>query len=192
MKVHFSASIEHIDKRISTYRTICHAIKNHEDELMRDWVEEAYSHGTSRYTEVEAVDILKLTRAAIANCDVAVFEVSDQSFGIGYQAALAASLQKPLLILQKQGSRPLGAIGMGVDSPLRDYRNYESDKDIEIIVEKFIEKNEVTTKDLRFNMVLERDLLYYLANESEYTGVSKSQIVRKLIRQAAKNKSDSL
>ena len=192
MKVHFSASIEHIDKRISIHRAVCDAIRSHGDELMRDWVEEAYSHRTSRYSEAEAVNILKLTREAISSCDVAIFEVSDQSFGIGYQAALAASLQKPLLILQQKDSRPLGAVGMGVDSPLRDYSNYSSEKDIEAIIKKFIEKNDVSTKDLRFNMVLERDLLYYLTNESEYTGVSKSQIVRKLIRQAAKNRSDSL
>ena len=40
-------------------------------------------------------------------------------------------------------------------------------------------------------MVLERDLLYYLTNESEQTGVSKSQIVRNLIRRAAREKSGS-
>lgn len=101
-------------------------------------------------------------------------------------------MQKPILILQRHGARPLGTIGMGVESPLRNCSAYNDSEDLKAIVKRFIEANEVSTKDLRFNLVLERDLLYYLTNESENTGVSKSQIVRNLIRRAAKDKSDSM
>lgn len=192
MKVHFSASLENIDKHIEVYRAICDAVHDHGDKLTRDWVDEAYNHRKDQYSYKEATHIAKLTRAALADCDIAIFEVTDQSFGIGYQAALAASLQKPLLILQQQGSRLLGNIGVGISPPLREYTIYNSKKEIRHLVDQFIEKNDVSIKNLRFNMVLERDLLYYLTNESEYTGVSKSQIVRNLIRRAAQDKADSL
>lgn len=192
MKIHFSASTEYIEKRIETYRLIGSIIKNHGDELVRDWIEEAYKSGGAGYDDTQAASIASTTRAAIALSDIVIFEVTDQSFSLGYQAAYAASLQKPVLILRQPHSRPLGPVGTGIDSPLRSCSVYESDEDLREIIISFIEKNDVSTKDLRFNMVLERDLLYYLTNKSRETGVSKSQIVRDLIRRAAQKNNDKI
>lgn len=188
MKVHFSASVENIADNINTYRSIRTTIRKNNSELVRDWIEEAYKRRNSQYDSEEAVQIVNYTQQAIADCDVVILDATQQSFGIGYQAALASSLQKPLLILQRAGSKPLGTIGIGTDSILRSHRFYASKQDLFHIISNFIRMNSISTKDLRFNMVLERDLFYYLNNESALTGIPKSQIVRNLIRQSAHNK----
>lgn len=173
---------------IHIYRCICETIRANGGDLTRDWIEEAYENRNNHYSKKQAIEIAGYTQHAIANCDVAILEVTRQSFGLGYQAALASSIQKPLLILQQTGSRPLGAIGVGMTSILRSHKVYTSEHDLHQIISIFMQANNISTKDLRFNMVLERDLFHYLNNESSTTGISKSQIVRSLIRQAAHEK----
>lgn len=188
MRVHFSASTESIATDIHIYRYICEAIRSSGGNLARDWIEEAYENRDSRYSKKQAAEIARHTQHSIADCDITILEATRQSFGLGYQAALASSMQKPLLILQRTGSRPLGAIGVGTASILRSHEVYSSKRDLGQIISVFMQTNNISTKDLRFNMMLERDLFYYLNNESSMTGIPKSQIVRSLIRRAAHEK----
>lgn len=184
MKIHFSSSIENFDESIDTYRFIRDTILSNGDTIARNWIEEAFEYHKAghAYSDKETSDIVCKTRKAISTCDVAIFESSIQSFGVGYQAAIANSMQKPILILQKKGTRPLGVMGAADNSLIRKHIEYDDLNHLKEIIISFIKEFDTPQKDLRFNMLLSREILYFLTNESDNTGVSKSQIVRDLLQ----------
>lgn len=184
MKVHFSASIENITSRIELYRTIRQTLVDNGDVLTRDWIDDAFERASTktRYSQSDAKDIAAETRRSIENCDIAIFESSDQSFGVGYQAALSINLQKPVLILLEKNARPLGVIGTGQNTTIKKIAYYHDKEEMQQIIRQFIDDNSVLLKDLRFNMLLDRELLYFVNNESIKTGLSKSQVIRSLIK----------
>lgn len=190
MKVHFSSTVDNIKNSINTYRFIHDVLYSNGHTFTRDWIEEAYNHHIEgkTYSDNEALEIVNKTRDAIMKCDLAIFESSIQSFGVGFQAAIANYMQKPILILQKNGTRALGVMGTANNSLIRKHVIYSNHDQLKTAILNFINEYDFPQKDLRFNMLLSREILYYLTNESDNTGVSKSQIVRNLLKEEINQK----
>lgn len=188
MKIHFTASLENMDKRIDLFRFIENVIERKGHTIIRKWAEEAYSDKLNKrnITTNRAIEIEKATRSAINECDLVIIEATDQSFGVGYQAAIATSLQKPTLIIQETGSRPIGVIGSTANTIMKTIDSYSNLPDLEKIINSFIDNNNLALKDLRFNMLLDRELLYFLEKESANTGLNKSQVIRNLLKNEIK------
>ncbi len=190
MKIHFTASLDNIDQRYDVFSFIEKTVENKGHKVIRKWVDEAYNDklNNRKMTRQRAIEIEQATRNAISDCDLVIIEATDQSFGIGYQAAIGASLHKPILVVQEVGSRPIGIIGSTANTIMKTIDYYNNKSDLENIINSFIDNNNLVLKDLRFNMLLNRELLYYLEKESSNTGLNKSQIIRNLIKnQIAKN-----
>lgn len=61
--------------------------------------------------------------------------------------------------------------------------SYNTEQELEGIVNRFIRANTISTKDLRFNFFIDRSIYNHLREISYETGQNKSEIIRKLIEQ---------
>jgi len=116
---------------------------------------------------------------AVGRADVVIIEASDYRFDQGMQAAIALQQKKPILIVSQT---PLD------DTAVAHYRNrlitletYASPEELAKVVTRFIRINTISTKDLRFNMFIDRPIYNYLRTQAYETGKNKSEIIRDLI-----------
>lgn len=188
MKVHFTASLQDIDKHIGSYTEIVSTIKEAGNHLVRDWLEEAANaEATNKsYSQPEWQKISEQTLDAVVQADVVIIDASAPSFSLGYQASVALNHKKPLLILFRGGTENRELI-YDTSYSLMEMRVYKDHKDIKNIVETFLEINDIDSKDMRFNMFLDRESYTYLNWESTKTGKTKAQIIREIIRKQSQN-----
>lgn len=124
--------------------------------------------------------------AAIKRADVVIAEVSNQSFQAGFQIAAALEFRKPVLVLSSEAIE---------DSYLNQYQDtfvtfahYTSDMALARAVSDFLQQNTIHTKDLRFNMLFDAKIYNFLEERSQETGISRSDIIRDLIRKKIERK----
>ncbi len=135
----------------------------------------------TEYSEPVWKKISEQTIDSIIQADVVIIDASCSSFSLGYQAAVALSHKKPLLVLFQKGSETRELI-YDPSYSLMEMRVYSSRKDINNIVKTFIDMNDIDAKDMRFNMFLDRESYTYLNWESAKTGKTKAQIIREIIK----------
>lgn len=182
MKIHFSASLQHLDEHLESYNLISEVVRSNGHELLKDWLKD-YQHpgkSTQVYTDKEWEDITTQTLEAILKADAVIIEASTTSFSMGYQAALALAHKKPLLILFD--SRYQHFI-LDSSNSLKRAEVYHNQDELERAVTSFLRDNDIDSKSLRFNMVLDREVYNFLHWESVNTGRTKAQIVRDVIRE---------
>lgn len=103
------------------------------------------------------------------------------------EAAIALSHKKPLLILFQYGTENRELIYDSSYS-LMEMQVYKDRKGIKKIVETFLKMNNIDSKDMRFNMYLDREAYTYLNWESTKTGKTKAQIIREIIRRQSQGR----
>lgn len=189
MKVHFTASLQDIDNHIGSYTEIVSAIKKAGHRLVRDWLEEATTvqAANKSYSQPGWQKISEQTLDAVVQSDIVIIDASVPSFSLGYQASVTLNHKKPLLILFRDGTENRELI-YDASYSLMEMRVYKDHKDIKNIVETFLEINDIDSKDMRFNMFLDRESYTYLSWESAKTGKTKAQIIREIIRKQNQNK----
>ena len=75
----------------------------------------------------------------------------------------------------------------GLRHALLTVKEYE-DNNLEKLVHDFLAENEISTKDLRFNFVIDRRLYHYLRWKSYKTRKTKAEVVRDLLDKDMKDK----
>lgn len=181
MIVHFISGKTSIDKNIDYLRRILTTIHRSGHMLARDWVEPSFIEATEGIKgEVDWDIIYKDNIDSLNKADVVIAEVTEKSFGVGFQVALAAQQKKPILLLHKKhGYKKSLADGVGGDYIERkDYENYD---DIEQLVEAFLAKNDIKAKDMRFNFFIDRNIYNYLRWAAAKSGKTKAEILRELV-----------
>ncbi|SRR6266542_5486467 len=190
MIVHLITSKKNLDQTIPYLRRITTAIHNNESTIARDWIEPAYvrysneSKGVKR-SPVDWKAVQKDNLEAIAKADVVIAEATETGFGIGYQVAYAVQLKKPVLILRKEDANT-DSFASGVDNVNVRYREYD-EKTLEKLVESFLEENDISTKDMRFNFFIDRPIYNYLRWSSLKTGKTKAEVLRELVQREIDN-----
>lgn len=189
MKVHFTASMNSLEKHYGAYSEVVDVIKNSGHQLVRDWLEEAGNKEMTRtkYSDIEWRKISEQTLDAVIQADIVVLDASSPSFSLGYQAAVALNHKKPLLVLFQYGTENRELI-YDASYSLMDTKVYKDHKDISNIVKSFIEIHDIDSKDMRFNMFLDRESYTYLNWESSKTGKTKAQIIREIIKKRSQGK----
>ena len=102
-----------------------------------------------------------------------------KSFGVGYQVGLAASQKKPTLLLRREGISREAFLG-GLDNSYVQKAEYTVDT-IDGIIGHFLEKDEESVKDIRFNLLIDRKLNAFLKKSAIDTGKTKAEIIRELL-----------
>lgn len=117
----------------------------------------------------------------LKKADLVVVEASTLDFTQGFFTSQALKSKKPTLVLLKGDATntPLTSI----KDPLLSVCSYTDNDSLEDELSDFLQKNMITTKDLRFNFFIDRQIYSYLRQTSYETGRNKSEIIRQVIEE---------
>jgi len=167
------------------FRQILTTVKDQRHKLTRDWIERVYTMVIEgRYEEeVRRADWTRLNNDqldGLGKADVVIVEATANSFSTGYLASLAIQSQKPTLILTR--GRPLGGtFRTSLSSDFVRNVRYDTKEQLDEAVKSFLQDNDISSKDLRFNFYIDHKIHTYLRWASYKTGKPQSQIVRELL-----------
>lgn len=191
MIVHLITSKKSLGETLPYLRRIITAIHNKESSLARDWVEPAYvryarqANDTKR-PPVDWKAVQKDNLEAIAKADVIIAEATVPGFGVGYQVAYAVQLKKPVLILRHIDANK-DSFASGIDNVNVQYKEYD-DETLEKVIGDFLDENDISTKDMRFNFFIDRPIYNYLRWSALKTGKTKAEILRELVQNEIEKK----
>lgn len=180
MRVHLITSRTTLEKDIETLRKMVSIIEKQGHTLALDWIEKAYKR-TADQSQVGAdwSQIYKENLETLTKADVIIAETSFENFGVGYQVANAVLLKKPILLLRHQ-TADKNAFAAGVEDSWVLQEQYTEDN-LGPIINKFLDDNDIQTKDMRFNFFIDRPIYNYLRWSAHKTGKTKAEILRELV-----------
>lgn len=190
MIVHVTGSLANVEEDITYLRRIVKTIKQNDSTLALDWIESAYNDSSKesgeQVPEPDWQAIMEETIDAIGRADVVIVEATHYTFSQGFQAAMALNQKKPVLIVSRTPVEERLVSGL----KSRDGRmaEYTSEDELETAIAQFLRDNTISTKDLRFNMFIDRPIYNYLRSVSYETGKNKSEIIRELINREIRKK----
>lgn len=181
MKVHFITAKPNLEKEIDVLRQILAAITQDGHTVAHDWIEAAYRDEVQAGKPVEDWSaIYRKNLAAIAQADVIVAETSYENFAVGYQIAVAIQQKKPVLLL-RHASADKETFITGVEDGWVQHGEYKDQAHLTAMVTKFLEDNDIKSKDMRFNFFIDRKIYNYLRWAAFKTGKTKAEILRDLV-----------
>jgi len=187
MKVHFITSRESLVNDRIALQAIIKSIQDAGHALASDWIDKAYErHQTGDYSSADWKRIFRDNLENIAEADVVIAETSYENFGVGYQIASAVHQKKPVLLLRSDNVDK-NAFVMGVEDGWVRNEVYDMD-DLDKIMKSFLEDNDISTKDMRFNFFIDRPIYNYLRWAALKTGKTKAEILRELVQREIKEK----
>lgn len=172
-------------------RRATQTIYEHDGVLARDWIEttfEVSKKGTKSTKKVNWERVMAGNMDAISRADVVIIESTSYRFSQGYQTALALQQKKPVLIISRSSVRERSL--SGIKNKLLTIAQYGTEEELDRAISKFMRENTISTKDLRFNFFIDRQIYNYLRSISYQTGKNKSEIIRDLINQEIKRQED--
>ena len=181
MIVHFITSRPTLEEDIKTLRAISAIVKEAGHSLASDWIEEAYKRQTLKESpQADWSSIFKVNIGNIAQSDVVIAETSQESFAVGYQIAAAVQQKKPVLLL-RHASADKNAFVTGVEDGWIKHVEYD-EHSLDAIIKKFLDENDIKSKDMRFNFFIDRKIYNYLRWAAFKTGKTKAEILRDLVQ----------
>jgi hypothetical protein len=183
MIIHFIGNTKHLNEDLPFLQTIIDVAHDNGAVLARDWLGAAintkasYSNDNKvNWSEVHAENL-----SAFSRSDIMIVEGTRYSFQQGFFISQAIAHKKPVLVIARLDakSHPL----FGVHDKLLTTKEYKTADELAKIVNKFIKSNTISTKDLRFNFFIDRQIYSYLREVSYETGKNKSEIIRDLLEQ---------
>lgn len=189
MKVHFVTSRASLENDIASQRQIVKAIKEQGHNLAREWLEDAHEeYSQSGIVSDDWASIFKANLETIAQADVIIAETTHESFAVGYIIAVAVQQKKPVLLLRHIQAEK-DAFVTGVENGWIVRQEY-NDENVDKIVGKFLEDNDIKSKDMRFNFFIDRPIYNYLRWAAFKTGKTKAEILRELVEREIERESN--
>lgn len=187
MKVHFITSKITSENNIEALRKVVASIRKTGHEIADDWLEAAYERENNPSSEhADWQSIFKTNIATIAKADVVIAEATNDSFAVGYQVAVAIQQKKPVLLLRRKGAEKNTFVS-GVAEDWARREEYD-DNTLDAAIVKFLDENDIATKDMRFNFFIDRPIYNYLRWAALKTGKTKAEILRELVQREIKDK----
>jgi hypothetical protein len=179
--IHFISNTKHLNEDEPYLRSIVNTIHNTGAVLARDWIRTALASVDSAHHKenVDWKEVFKEELAAFQRSDIVIIEATRYSFRQGFFISQAMEHKKPALVVARLDptSHPL----FGIDDKHITIKQYTSSEELIKIVNKFIKANTISTKDLRFNFFIDRQIYNFLREVSYETGKNKSEIIRELL-----------
>ena len=189
MKVHFITSRSSLEKDFSVLQHILSIIRKTDHSIAYDWIEGAFQREIeSKSPASDWNAIYKDNLGAIAQSDVVIAETTYENFAVGYQVAVAVQQKKPVLLL-RHAEADKNAFVTGIDDGWVKHCEY-TEEDIDAIVNNFLQENDITTKDMRFNFFIDRSIYNYLRWSALKTGKTKAEILRELVNREIEGRKD--
>lgn len=181
LRIHFITSRPTLENDIFILRKIVNCIHFKDHTIAHDWIETAYIRLTEKRQVTNQWPLIYVQNLeAIAQADVIVAETTYENFAVGYQIAVAIQQKKPVLLLRKVNADK-NAFVTGVEDGWVKHAEY-TEENVEQIVGKFLDENEINLKDMRFNFFIDRKIHNYLRWASYKTGKTKAEVVRELLK----------
>ena len=189
INVHFIAAKDNVIEDIATLRKIRGVIREQNHTILDDWIEHAFDLRVNKKGSGQSTDwvsIYKNNLENIAKADVVVAETSYNTFGVGYQIAVAAQQKKPILLLRHENTETdVFAAGI-VDSWIKSVQY--TDETLASSLKEFLDENDISVKDMRFNFFIDRHIYNYLRWAALKTGKTKAEVLRDLVQREIENK----
>jgi hypothetical protein len=183
MIVYVGGNSENMKTDMPFYEAIVEAIHDNDAVVSRDWIGVAKSRVDKNIVrdtmKVEWADMYRENIEGIMRADVVIEEVTNYRFQEGFYASEALRLKKPTLLVTRENVR--NRVIYGIKHKLLSTHHYDDVEDLKKIVNKFLKANTISTKDLRFNFFIDRQIYNYLHEVSYETGKNKSEIIRELL-----------
>lgn len=188
MLVHFIAPVEGLEENIDSLRAVIKSLRDQGHEIARDWLEEAYQGETKSTIDSEQVwqSIIQDNLEAIARAEVVIADISYDGTAVGYQIANALHQKKPTLLIMKKGHK-VSPFTWHIPSSFLSKVEYDKDN-IKDVLAPFLQDNDITTKDMRFNFFIDRPIYNYLRWAALKTGKTKAEVLRELVNREIENK----
>lgn len=183
INIYFTCPTDLIVENHNLYFDLVNHIKSLNTHITYDWVEDAYVDLLNNNLRNE--DFNSLKNAGIDDSDIVIAEMSLKSIGVIHQVTVALQKSKPTLLLRpfSKSFKPIEAI----KSNWFVQKQYKDVADANKIVSEFI-KTYSDDKKIRLHLVISAYENNYLSKEMKRQGISKTEIIRNLIkREADKN-----
>lgn len=179
MKAYFTTSSRGVEENKSACRTIIKSIELLGHELTLDWIKLATDEKEPlKGRPANPKKIFKENLSALLKADVAIFEISSVSWGLGYQISYALAKDIPSLCLYKEGSdlKDLSNFLPGVDSDLLKIAKYNLDNICDTLEDYLSHRKKEAL--IKFNFVATQEIKDYIEWFATKTGVSQSKFLR--------------
>jgi hypothetical protein len=182
MLVHLITTEISLKDNIDSLRLATKFLQDKGHSLTRDWIEPAYDNVQKGIHTDEAKwqSIVEEDFEALAKADVVIADVSYDSTAIGYQIATAIQQKKPTLLILREGTK-VPPFTWNIPSTFLSRIEYNEHNLVEKIT-PFLDDNDITVKDMRFNFFIDRKIYNYLRWAAFKTGKTKAEILRELVQ----------
>lgn len=177
MKIYFGASLRGKREFGENYKNIANAVTKLGHTLLVSAVELSDPDLVSKETSDDAKDWYTKMIKWIDECDVALFEVSYPSLGIGHEVSVSLFRNKQVIALHVPKSRPY--VLESIPSEKVQVLNYDLNN-VENVLSDALEYAQ-SQLNTRFTMNLSSEIVGHLNSISD-KGLSRSDYIRNLIK----------
>lgn len=185
MIIQIIGSAKNLKSDLPFYYSILEVIHDNGAVVARDWIGAAANRIAKNIvrsdSKVDWDDVDKENSEAIQRSDVVIIEATNYGFQEGFYTTQALQYKKPVLLVTREDIR--SRLLHGINRKLLTIEHYDNHEELKKIVDKFIKANMISTKDLRFNFFIDRQIYKFLRDVSYETGKNKSEIIRDLLEQ---------
>lgn len=185
MIAHIVGSAKNLKDDLPFYFTMLEVIRDNSAVIARDWISAANDRAIKNIvrddSKIKWHDVHNENSDAIVRSDVVIIEATNYGFQEGFYTSQALASKKPVLLLTRNDTNSL--LISGIEHKLLTTRQYTNKSELKNIVDTFLKDNIISTKDLRFNFFIDRQIYSYLRETSYETGKNKSEIIRELLEE---------
>lgn len=173
MNIFFGGSSSGRKKDPVGYKLVNNCLTDLEVTLINDWV-------NNDQDELTAIESYKNTYDAIKQVQGVVLEATVQTASLGQQLEIALLNNIPVLILTKDKKTSFGKFIHPEKTKLIFVKFY-SPNNLKKILENFIEFIGDNYNNVRFNLVISKELNIYLKDKAKRNKTNKTEEIRRLI-----------
>ncbi|MDX2776550.1 hypothetical protein PV379_04260 [Streptomyces caniscabiei] len=185
MIIQIIGSAKNLKEDLPFYHSMLEVIHDDGAVIARDWISAAQNRLDKNIvrddTKVVWEEVHKENSEAISRSDIVIIEATNYGFQEGFYVSQALQLKKPVLLITRENVRR--RLIHGIKHKMLTVQHYDTQDELKKIVDKFIKTNTLSSKDLRFNFLIDRQIYSYLREVSYETGKNKSEIIRELLEQ---------
>ncbi len=186
MKIFFDYSGRGVSKLGQNYKLICETIESLGHTNLRELTTESYRQHIYDGDQEARIEHYRQTMNFIKQADMVVIEVTIHSLSLGYIMQRALSLNKPVVALYLEESKPVFA--EGIDNEKLLLVEYTQD-DLASVLKEAISYSE-DQQDSRFNFFVSPQHQNYLSWIAHNRRIPRSVLLRKLIESEMESDTD--
>lgn len=171
IKIYFSAPSPANEEQRKLFVLVRDALVTLKYKLTYDWLEDT--------VKLSPKELYRKAKDAIYLADVVIAEVTYPSTGVGQQIGMANDRKIPVLAIYNSQIKPAGRFTLGSENDLLKVSGYTVNNLKTVLQEKLEDIGK--KRFVKFNFISTPEINGELEKESERIGVSKSELLRKIL-----------